>query len=96
MASARVAQRPSPLPRKHRSPQLNGRSVQRSGRLTPGERRAWRAGFIAGVEHCTEQLELFRIRFCARGVEIDAPVEWASASPSPAAAWTPQLKRRSA
>jgi hypothetical protein len=70
-----------------------------AGRLTPGERRAWRSGFIAGIEHCTGQLELFRIRFTARGVDIDAPRHWPSVTPSPAEAWaekkfTPQLKKR--
>jgi hypothetical protein len=95
MATVRQTQRPQPLPRRHRTAGLNARAG-RTGKLTPGERRAWRAGFTAGVEHCTAQLELFRIRFCARGVEIDAPINWASASPSPAQAWTPQLKRRSA
>lgn len=65
-------------------------------RLTAGERRAWRSGFIAGVEHAGAQLELFRIRFSARGVEIDAPKFWPSVTPSVARAFTPQLKRRSA
>jgi hypothetical protein len=44
--------------------------------LTPGERRAWRAGFLAGVEHATKQLELFRIKFACRGVDIDVPQHW--------------------
>lgn len=34
-------------------------------------------GFAAGVEHSARQLELFRIRFVARGVAIEAPREWA-------------------
>lgn len=79
-------------PKAHRG-SLNARSA----RLTPGERKAWRSGFIAGVEHCTQQLELFRIRFSVRGVEIDAPKYWPSVTPSPASAWSsdfhPQLKR---
>lgn len=44
--------------------------------LTPSERRAWRLGFLAGVEHSTKQLELFRIKFACRGVTIDAPTSW--------------------
>lgn len=73
-------------------------AASKAARLTSRERRIWRAGFVAGVEHCQQQLELFRIRFTARGVEIDAPKFWPSTSPSPAEAWSnlafrPQLKR---
>lgn len=43
---------------------------------TARERRAWRQGFASGVEHCTKQLELFRIRFTCRGVRVDEPTHW--------------------
>jgi hypothetical protein len=44
--------------------------------MTPGERRAWRQGFAEGVRHSAQQLELFRIRFACRGIDIDAPIRW--------------------
>jgi len=54
-----------------------GGAPQRPSRaLTTGERKAWRLGFLAGVEHSMRQLELFRIRFAARGIEIRSPELW--------------------
>lgn len=81
------------LKRSRQQPQPKARHVpllDRSGgrRYTPGEQRAWRAGFIAGIEHAQSQLELFRIRVGVRGVEIDVPEFWPEVSPSPAAAWS--------
>ena len=44
--------------------------------LTARERRAYRWGFVDGVEHAARQLELFRIRLAGRSVQIDVPRHW--------------------
>lgn len=44
--------------------------------LTARERKAYRWGFIDGVEHAAKQLELFRIRVAGKSLHIDVPETW--------------------
>lgn len=44
--------------------------------LTARERRAYRWGFVDGVEHAAKQLELFRIRLAGKSTQIDVPRSW--------------------
>lgn len=61
-----------------RSRPATGASVRDSGpaSLTPGERKAYRVGYLEGIADSSAQLDARRIRIAAKSLDIDVPEFW--------------------
>ncbi len=46
--------------------------------LTPGERKAYRVGFLDGVERARRHLDELRIRIAARSIHCEPPSSWST------------------